>query len=115
MNFGDLQREVQAWSSRNFPDAEPIHPLLGMQEELGEISHAYLKRIQGIRGTPEEHTAAIEDGVADLTVFIADFCWRNGISYQAVVGRTWAKVRERDWQSDPLNGWALAGERGAAG
>src|SRR5688572_17945800 len=52
------QKEVVAWGKRNFGE-QPAHRfLLGMLEELGELSHAHLKQEQGIRGTNEEHEAA---------------------------------------------------------
>ncbi len=47
--YAEIQAEVRVWSQRNFQNAVPEHSWLGMLEELGELSHAILKRQQGIR------------------------------------------------------------------
>ncbi|HOD84842.1 MAG TPA: hypothetical protein PKG77_25785, partial [Phycisphaerae bacterium] len=99
-----LQDELRAWVQHNFPAREPFYPLLGAMEELGELSHAHLKDLQAIRGTPEEHQAAKEDAVADIIIFLADYCTANGIDLQAAVEKTWAQVKLRDWQADKLGG-----------
>ena len=67
MNLRILQKKLIPWRRRNFGGAvQSWQPLLGMVEEIGELSHAYLKRKQGIRGTKKEHEAAIKDSLADL-------------------------------------------------
>jgi len=104
MRLSDLQAAVKEWSSRNFPTTDPVDPLLGVGEETGELMHHYLKRKQGIRGTFEEHTAQIEDAVGDITVYLADFCWRNGLDYQQAVETVWSKVSKRDWLKNKQNG-----------
>jgi NTP pyrophosphatase (non-canonical NTP hydrolase) len=103
-NFGELQSEVAHWSARNFPNGRDWHCLLGIQEELGELSHAYLKREQGIRGTREEHTEAIKDAIGDLVVYLADFCARSGIDLEESVSETWKTVQLRDWLKNKGDG-----------
>jgi hypothetical protein len=45
-----FQQEQKDWSKRNFPTQNtPYRPLLGVMEEVGELSHAHLKAEQGIR------------------------------------------------------------------
>ena len=67
-------------------------------EEVGELSHAHLKREQGIRGTEGEHTLAIEDAVADIVIFLADYCNSQGIDLESTVVRVWdTVVKPRDW------------------
>lgn len=100
----DLQAEVRHWSDYNFPTAQSYYPLLGVQEELGELSHAFLKMQQGIRGTPEEHRDAMMDAVGDIVIFLADFCGRNNMDLQQAVRSTWRKVEQRDWVKYPQNG-----------
>ena len=99
-----VQAEAWQWTKRNFPGQAPWHPLLGVTEELGELNHAYLKAVQGIRGTPEEHRAAMEDAVGDLVIFLANWCSHMGIDLSAAVARTWEQVRKRDWQAHPETG-----------
>lgn len=104
MTFETLQTEVAEWANRNFPMAMPHHPLLGAQEEVGELSHAHLKQEQGIRGTFVEHQLAKIDAVADIVIYLADYCQRNGIDMNKSIETTWAKVKLRDWQKNKHNG-----------
>lgn len=104
MNLFELQEEVKAWSARNFPNNKPHHPLLGIVEEVGELSHAHLKLEQGIRGTPEElHNQKI-DAVGDILIYLADYCWRNSIEMNSALMYAWNQVRLRDWQNHKKDG-----------
>ena len=95
-----MQREQVAWVKHNFGEREAWQPLLGVAEEVGELSHAYLKRHQGIR-MQEGHDEAIVDAVADIVIFLSDFCSSEGIDLADAVELTWEKVRQRDWKADP--------------
>lgn len=106
MTFRQLQDEQRPWVEHNFPGREPYYPLLGAVEEIGELAHSHLKRVQGIRGTEADHDAAAMDAVADTIIFLADYCSAMGYDLQDVMEETWAKVRQRDWRRDPLNGKA---------
>jgi NTP pyrophosphatase (non-canonical NTP hydrolase) len=100
-DFAQLGVEVNRWATRNFGADRPSNSiLLGVMEELGELSHAYLKREQGIR-TTEDHDAAIVDAVADIVIYLADFCAVEGIDLQHAVEETWGKVKLRDWKKNP--------------
>lgn len=102
-----IQSEVAEWSTRNFGQQPSVNPLLGVVEEVGELSHAYLKRQQGIRGTPEEHAAAIRDAVGDIVIFLCDFCAREGINLGNAVEDTWRKVSQRNWVKNSVSGLVL--------
>lgn len=104
LTLEQLQHDQRPWVSHNFPGREPYYPLLGVQEEVGELSHAFLKMKQGIRGTEAEHHAAMIDAVGDIVIFLSDFCSANGIDFQEAVETTWAKVKQRDWRADPQEG-----------
>ena len=95
-----LQREVGEWSRRNFGD-QPIHrPLLGAFEEVGELAHAHLKEEQGIR-SEEDHVANGKDAVADVVIYLADYCARRGWSLGDIVESTWRDVvSKRDWTDE---------------
>jgi len=99
-----LQAEQREWVRRNFGERPSWHPLLGAIEELGELSHAHLKNEQGIRGTPEEHLASKIDAVADVVIYLADYCSAEGIDMQRAVEQTWREVRQRDWKAHPITG-----------
>lgn len=92
-----LQADHKEWSTRNFPNADPIDAVLGVAEEVGELCHAILKQRQGIRGTKEEHEAKAKDAVGDIVIFLLDVCNRRGWSFAEIVAETWAEVRKRDW------------------
>lgn len=78
-------------------------PLIGMMEELGELSHSVLKQVQGIR-TNENHDANIEDAVGDIQVYGMSFCNRVGLSWHGTLARVWARVRKRSWVANPETG-----------
>ena len=99
MDLGKLQTQLKPWVQHNFGDRPSWQPLLGLQEELGELSHAYLKREQRIR-TNEDHEAGIRDAVADLVIFLADFCNAEGIDLAKEVYETWVRVSKRDWKAN---------------
>lgn len=93
-----LQRDMLPWVQHNFPNRPAWQPLLGLQEELGELSHAYLKRAQGIRVT-EDHNGNIKDACADILIFLCDFCNAEGIDLESVVTEVWENVvSKRDWR-----------------
>lgn len=92
-----LQTEVGEWSHKNFGDQPSHRPLLGAVEEVGELCHAHLKGEQGIRHDPVDIKAMKIDAVADVIIYLADYCEQEGIDMQAAVLETWAKVSKRNW------------------
>jgi NTP pyrophosphatase (non-canonical NTP hydrolase) len=105
VNLKALQREASDWSKRNFG---PHHGtgyrnLLGLMEEVGELSHAHLKHEQGIR-TNEDHHAKKVDAVADILIFLVNYCDSQGIDLDDAVEKTWAEVSQRDWTKNRQTG-----------
>jgi len=98
-----LQLELLSWQKHNFPNREPWEPLIGISEEVGELHHAFLKRHQGIRGTREEWDAEIKDALADIIVYLCDFANAEEIDLEHELAETWARVKRRDWQANPLD------------
>lgn len=74
MNYEQLQKEQNEWSLRNFGPHPTWHAQLGIIEEVGELAHAHLKSVQGIRGTELDHFVAKVDAVADCVIFLSDYC-----------------------------------------
>lgn len=95
--LSSFQHQVATWSKDNFGDQSFMLPLLGVGEEVGELNHAVLKNIQGIR-TDENHTEQAEDAVGDIVVYLADFCERYGLSLENCVREAWNIVQHRDWK-----------------
>jgi NTP pyrophosphatase (non-canonical NTP hydrolase) len=96
-----FQDEVCEWSKQNFGDVPYWQQVMGVVEEVGELSHHLLKQAQGIRGTYDEHEAEAKDGVGDIVVFLANLCISRGWDLQEIVEETWNKVKQRDWKKDP--------------
>ena len=110
----EIQAEVDHWATRNFgPNREAWKRLLGVQEEVGELSHHHLKRIENIR-LNEDHNAGIRDAIADIVVYLLDYCNLEGISLQQELETTWEKVRLRDWVNHKLTGLPVAPTNGDA-
>lgn len=106
MSLKRIQAEHSDWATRNFNNKKPYQPILGAAEEIGELSHAYLKMEQGIRGTKEEHLANMKDAVADCTIFLIDLCNQMGWDYEELLTETWNHVKKRDWKKDAHQGVA---------
>jgi len=104
VNLRDLQKEVGEWSRQNFPNNKSYHPLLGVVEEVGELSHAHLKSEQGIRGTKVEHITAKIDAIGDIIIYLCDYCERNGLVLDACIGATWEEVKKRNWKKNNKDG-----------
>lgn len=96
LTFKMLQEQQAKWKKKNFPNSLPYQSLLGLLEELGELSHAHLKSEQGIR-TDENHQAMKEDAVADIAIYLAGYCTDNGIDLEKCVKQTWSQVKKRNW------------------
>ena len=70
-----IKDEVNTWAQHNFPTTTAEQCLLGIFEEIGELSHAILKESQGIR--KENFHSAKKDALADITVFLLDYMNRD--------------------------------------
>jgi hypothetical protein len=106
-----FQMGVAGWRARNFPNTHnerhltyAMDPLIGVLEELGELSHAHLKMRQGIRGDSERHIVAAKDAVGDIVVYLADYCSRMGFSLEECTTMAWESVQKRDWVKYPETG-----------
>ncbi len=103
-NLDQLQAKIVDWDVHQpWRDSPAWHNLLGLVEEVGELSHAYLKREQGIR-TDEDHTAKIADAVGDIVIYLCGFCTRENISIDECIRTAWAEVVQRSWNENPEKG-----------
>jgi NTP pyrophosphatase (non-canonical NTP hydrolase) len=108
--LAQLQAEVADWATRNFGKRETWHPLLGVVEEVGELSHAHLKQTQGIRGSTLQHTHDAMDAVGDAIIYLADYCALRGFNLHSIVEETWSEVKQRNWQANKETGDAEEAE-----
>lgn len=104
MTFRRFQKEVMEWAANNFEEHVAWHALLGLMEEVGELSHAHLKTVQNIRGKSEDHFKAKIDAVGDIVIFLADYCAMSGIDFEEAIADTWEGVKKRDWNAHPKTG-----------
>lgn len=104
LTLSEVQARRNLWVARNFPGDDMPNSLLGAVEELGELSHHYLKLQQGIRGTPDEHIEGILDAVADCVIYLCGVCTYLGVDFGQLVSDTWKQVEKRDWVADPEKG-----------
>lgn len=102
MNLKQIQAEQKEWSDRNFSNKKPYQPILGAAEEVGELAHAFLKMEQGIRGTRQEHEAAMKDAIGDTCVFLMELCNQMGWQFDEIIEGTWSHVKKRDWKKDSM-------------
>ena len=98
-----LQAEHKEWAEKNFPNAESWQSLVGIMEELGELSHAHLKDSQGIRIT-EDHVEKAKDSLGDIVIFMAGYCTLRGFDFDQIIRDTWKEVKNRDWKKHPESG-----------
>jgi NTP pyrophosphatase (non-canonical NTP hydrolase) len=98
-----MQEEVKAWCDYNFPLRTSWMPLLGVQEEVGELSHHFLKRADNIR-INENHEEKMKDAVGDIILFLLNFCGLEGFSLEKELVKAWDEVKKRDWKNYPTNG-----------
>lgn len=102
MTLAGVQAELRPWQEHNFPGSSPWEPLVGVAEEVGELSHAFLKRHQRIR-LNEDHDAKIRDALGDVLIYLCDFANREGVDLDEVLAETWAHVRQRDWRPSEVS------------
>ena len=97
-----IQRQHQAWTDYNFPNAPTDDSLIGAMEELGELAHAHLKAKQGIRGN--NHESEARDAIGDIIIYLLHYCSTNGWKMSEIIEETWATVCQRDWKRNPEDG-----------
>src|SRR5690349_11211377 len=114
LSLREIQAQIREWADRNFKNntskatgAElgSVAPLLGIVEEAGELSHCVLKRHEGIRGYDDDakYTTDRDDALADILVYLCDFAGREGVDLLSALNKTWARVRQRDWEKNKVN------------
>lgn len=94
-SFTKLQNEQKPWVAHNFPRRQVHHPLVGMFEEYGELLIA-------------ETGAEIQDAVADITIFLTDFCTMNDFNLDQILYMN--KREDISWMDSgqALNGIAFS-------
>jgi NTP pyrophosphatase (non-canonical NTP hydrolase) len=76
--FTGLRDQIGQWADQNFD----VHlPELGVAEEIGELTHAILKREQKIRGEAKRRTnAEIKDALGDAAIYMLHLAYKQHIT-----------------------------------
>jgi len=78
--FLALSNAVGEWGEANFgatTSENASDPARGFLEEVGELTHAILKKKQRIRGTAEQHDADARDALGDMGIFLLHLWYRE--------------------------------------
>lgn len=70
IDWKKLVAERDTWIEHNFPDrhiADPGESIMGVIEEVGELSHQVLKGAQGVRYASDEKA---QDAIGDISVYL---------------------------------------------
>ena len=102
------QTELAAWQEKNFEVGQDLtlKCVVGMAEELGEVSHHVLKGLQGIRGIRGGEWKGINreevaDGVADVLIYGIQLLSSLDLDAEVVIKEVIEKVLRRDWVANP--------------
>lgn len=82
----------------------PPHMHLSWWTYCGRLSHAYLKKAQGIRGTPEQHDEMMKECLVGILVIVRELTSTLGSNFEDTVRKTWEQVRQRDWKKNAQTG-----------
>ena len=96
-----IQQNLFKWQREQFGNTPLAHLALGVAEEVGELSHAILKRDQGIRGFDDKKKfeEAVADAIADTAIYSINLCSTLGIDYETVLTEVSKKILQRKWNA----------------
>jgi NTP pyrophosphatase (non-canonical NTP hydrolase) len=96
------QKEFAEWQQRNFGKPDVSDMIHGMCEEVGEMSHWYLKGKQRIRGANEQiANEKIADAFGDTVVFGIQAMTAIGLDAEQVLQKVFTEVLARNWKDNP--------------
>lgn len=78
-------------------------PLVALTIATGNLSHAYLKYRQGIRGNAEEREWKVRRACQNLYGTVAWTCLQvHGVELEGLIEGVWGEVSARDWKAQPM-------------
>lgn len=101
------QRELSEWQEKNFGKSgntsKTVWCVIGMSEELGELSHFLLKRKQKIRegASGGDLKKEIGDAFADVIIYGIQAMTCEGIDAEQVIKNTISEVLTRNFVNNP--------------
>jgi NTP pyrophosphatase (non-canonical NTP hydrolase) len=102
----DIQEDSNEWRTQAYPDTcGPMYQFMGVAEEVGELSHALLKYLQGIRGYDKDRMLAeVGDAGGDIVIFLCGLFSSLGLDLEQEVNQAWAHVKNRNLRQGSDNG-----------
>lgn len=109
-NVSALQVKLARWQNHNFGFQPAERQMLGVMEEVGELSHAILKNQQGIRGMDDQAAFkdAAGDAIADTVVYLIQLCTSLRLDFGTLLRETARDVMERNWVDNPEDAHEVA-------
>lgn len=95
-----IQEQIRNWRSKNFPDMTQEQNQIGLTEEVGELSRAILKGVQGIRGTKEEWAEEAYKEIGDVLIALINVANEFGFYIEDALKDRWKTISKRDWNAD---------------
>lgn len=92
----DLQYSINKWRESNSTLKTSEEALIGAFEEMGELSHAHLKCMQGIKD-PIEMDVKKKDAIGDIIIFLIHYCNLHGFDLEEIILETWDHVKKRNY------------------
>jgi len=105
MDIDNTQAKLKEWRSKNFKEITDQQQLMGIMEEVGELSHAMLKWKQGIRGYDKKRAyEEMQDAIGDMIIFAMGLCDVYGWKMSDIIKKTSDYVLTRDWNKNKIDG-----------
>jgi NTP pyrophosphatase (non-canonical NTP hydrolase) len=106
LNIRDYQQQTRMWRNANFPPEHrnSMSQALGVAEESGELAHAVLKLVQGIRGSESEHLLEAADALGDLFIYMCGAADALQLDLEDCIDNAWREVKRRNWKENPDDG-----------
>jgi NTP pyrophosphatase (non-canonical NTP hydrolase) len=105
MDINTIQEKLNVWRVANFGKPNANHQIMGIVEEVGELTHAKLKWDQGIRGYDEAKAKEeMKDAIGDMIIFAMGLCDVYDWKLQDIIDSTSSYVLTRDWKKNAFDG-----------
>lgn len=100
-NSNDITLEMAQEPCHQSTDSEEVMRLMAIS--IGRLSHAHLKKEQGIRKN-ENHDATKVQALGELLRQLEYIAVHRGYSLESTVYAVWDRVKQRDWKKDTNKG-----------
>jgi len=96
VKIAELQQSIREVDQQRFPKAPSYLALIKCQEELGELSDAYISHFETREG--KETGKDMGQEAADVIISLITFCEREGINIEEAIKKKWDIVIQRNYK-----------------